>query len=296
MAGLVGKRFESLGEVREFTGGKGRVELVDLNGHAIGRVAAGRALVRVALCLGSTCAVLALLSAGTAWAMTSTFQAGYQASHDAFRSVHASWVMPSISCPGESSPGYDGEAWFGVGKGPSNSRAEQVVARAFCTGTIASYVAYFEVGGPQATGSAGGVLTPYPGDRLTASVTYLGVFPSGSYHLARYRFSITDFTHPKSFTLVDSTDCLAQSCDHSTAEVTAGIPFAGYSALAHYGNVVFSGTGITDTKRHRGSFAKNQHWKVARLVEFDTSTHSLAASPSALTHHGTQFSDSWRAY
>ena len=36
MAELVGKRFESPDEVREFTEGTGRVELVDLNGHAVG--------------------------------------------------------------------------------------------------------------------------------------------------------------------------------------------------------------------------------------------------------------------
>lgn len=245
-------------------------------------------------------AAVALVMPSSAWASRSAFQAGYRATHDAFRSVHASWVMPSISCPGESSPGYNGEAWSGVGMGPSASRSEQVVARAFCTGTFASYVAYFEVGGPQATGAAGGVLTPYPGDTLSATVSYLGIFPyhagAYTYHVARYRFSISDITHPKSFTIVDSSDCLAQSCDHSTAEVTAGIPFAGYSALAEYGKVTFSSIRITDTRRHRGSLAKNKRWKVARLVEFDTSTHSPAASPSALTRHGTRFSDSWRAY
>ena len=37
MAELAGKRFESPDEVREFTDGKGRVDVVDLNGHAIGR-------------------------------------------------------------------------------------------------------------------------------------------------------------------------------------------------------------------------------------------------------------------
>jgi hypothetical protein len=31
MAELIGKRFENADEVREFTEGKGRVELVDLN-------------------------------------------------------------------------------------------------------------------------------------------------------------------------------------------------------------------------------------------------------------------------
>ena len=37
MAQLVGKRFDNPDEVREFTEGKGRVELVDLNGHSVGR-------------------------------------------------------------------------------------------------------------------------------------------------------------------------------------------------------------------------------------------------------------------
>src|SRR5947209_18249469 len=37
MAELVGKSFDSPDEVREFTEGKGRVDLVDLNGNAIGR-------------------------------------------------------------------------------------------------------------------------------------------------------------------------------------------------------------------------------------------------------------------
>src|SRR3954454_19800830 len=36
MAELMGKKFDSPDEVREFTDGKGRVEMVDLNGHAVG--------------------------------------------------------------------------------------------------------------------------------------------------------------------------------------------------------------------------------------------------------------------
>jgi hypothetical protein len=34
---LVSKRFESPDEVREFTDGTGRIELVELNGHKVGR-------------------------------------------------------------------------------------------------------------------------------------------------------------------------------------------------------------------------------------------------------------------
>jgi hypothetical protein len=37
MAELAGKRFEDADEVREFTDGMGRMEVVNLNGHAVGR-------------------------------------------------------------------------------------------------------------------------------------------------------------------------------------------------------------------------------------------------------------------
>ena len=37
MAELLGKRFENPDEVREFPAGMGKMELVDLNGHAVGR-------------------------------------------------------------------------------------------------------------------------------------------------------------------------------------------------------------------------------------------------------------------
>lgn len=175
-----------------------------------------------------------------------------------------------------------------------------MVTRAFCTGTVPSYVAYFEVGGAQAAGAAGGVLTPRPGDRISATVSYLGVFPyvagGVTYHVSRYRFAISDLTHRKSVTIVDSSDCVRYRCDHSAVEVTAGIPFARYSALADYGRVTFSGIRITDMRRNRGAFANNRHWKVTKLVEFDAATHRLAAAPSRLTHRGTQVSVRWRGY
>jgi hypothetical protein len=37
MAELAGKRFEEADDVREFADGKGRMEVVNLNGHAVGR-------------------------------------------------------------------------------------------------------------------------------------------------------------------------------------------------------------------------------------------------------------------
>lgn len=256
-------------------------------------------MVRIAKAVAAAATAVVLISSSPAWAGSPSVQAGYRAKHDAFRSVHASWIMPSVRCPAQPSSGYNGEAWFGVGMGPSYSSSEQVVTRAFCTGVVATYVAYFESGGVQAMGSAGGLpVNLHPGDKLSASVSYVGDFPFHAgpytYRVGRYRFSINDQTQRKSFTVVDSSDCLRHRCDHSTAEVMAGIPSAGYSALADYGKVTFSGIAITDARRHHGSFAKNKHWKVTRLAEFDGS--ALAASSSSLTHRGTQFSDTWRAH
>src|ERR1700761_9018488 len=64
---------------------------------------------------------LALLGAGSALANTSTGWAGYQAQHDTFRSVSASWTIPTLAgCSGASG----GSSWSLVGLGRS---AENIV-------------------------------------------------------------------------------------------------------------------------------------------------------------------------
>lgn len=244
---------------------------------------------------------LALMLASTepAWARSSRFEAGYQASHAAFRSIHASWIVPSISCPGAHSAGYNASAWFGVGLGPTFARSEQVDTEAFCTGVVASYVAYLEVGGVQAAGAAGGVPLR-AGDRVSATVSYLGVFAlrSGSttYRVSRYRLAFTDLTESHSLAVADSIDCLRHPCDHSTAEITAGLPFGGYSALADYRTATFSNVAITDAAGRRGSLAHNRRWRVAKLTEFHGLSHNPSAVASGLTHAGTRFVVFWRAF
>ena len=42
---------------------------------------------------------LALASPDAAWARSFRFEAGYKATRDAFRTIHASWIVPSISWP-----------------------------------------------------------------------------------------------------------------------------------------------------------------------------------------------------
>jgi hypothetical protein len=182
--------------------------------------------------------------------------------------------------------------------GQSYPDAEQVVTKAFCTGIVPSYVAYFQVGGVQVTGSAGGIPL-HDGDRVAASVTYLGIHPIHSgpytYRRGRYRFAILDQTQGKHFQVTSSTDCLRSRCDHSTAEVSAGDQVAG-SPLADYGKVSFSGIVIRDMRGRGGAFSSRAPWKVTKLIELSASTHKRAASPSRLNHGGTRFSDRWLAY
>lgn len=245
--------------------------------------------------------VLALILASTApaWARSSRLQAGYQASRDAFRSIHASWIVPSVSCPATHSAGYNGSAWFGVGLGPTFARSEQVVTEAFCTGIVASYVAYLDVGGVQAAGAAAGVPLR-PGDRVSATVSYLGIFAlragSSTYRVSRYRLAFTDLTQHRSLAVSDSIDCLRHPCDRSTAEVTAGLPFAGYSALADYRTATFSKIAITDATGRRGSLAPNRRWRVSKLTELHGATHNPSAVASGLTHGATRFLVYWRAF
>jgi hypothetical protein len=243
--------------------------------------------------------VLILASTGPAWARSSRFETGYRASRDAFRTIHASWIVPSISCPGTNSAGYDASAWFGVGLGPTFGRSEQVVTEAFCTGVVASYVAYLDVGGEQAAGTAAGVPLRH-GDRVLATVSYLGVFAlragTSTYRVSRYRLAFADRTEHRSLGVTDSLDCLRHTCDRSTAEVTAGLPFAGYSALADYSTATFSKVGITDAAGRRGSFARNPRWRVSKLVEFHGASHNPSAVASGLTRAGTRFVARWRAF
>ena len=243
--------------------------------------------------------VLIVASAGPAWARSSRFETGYQASRDSFRTIHASWIVPSISCPGTDSAGYDGSARFGVGLGPTFARSEQVVTKAFCTGIVASYVAYLEVGGVQAEGTAAGVPLR-SGDRVSASVSYLGGFAlrsgSSTYRVGRYRLAFADRTAHRSLAVSDSLDCLRHPCDRSTAEVTAGLPFAGYSALADYRTVTFATVGITDAAGRRGSLAPNRRWRVSKLVEHHGASRNPSAVASGLTRAGTRFVALWRAF
>jgi peptidase A4-like protein len=237
---------------------------------------------RSTILFGCAFGLIAMVAAGpaSARAVRSRAWSGYQAGHQQFRHVAARWTVPALTCSGTAARG-DADSYFSVALGPGSSNSERVGVREFCTGTLPAYVAYLGMNGLYEAQA----IDPGPGDAIAAGIS----FASG-----KYRFSLADSTQGKSFSL--RYPCGAFSfgqgkCSRSSAEVIAGISAPALSPLADYGSGTFRSIAITDVMGHRGSFARNRHWRVARLDEYDGT--ALAARPSSLSHRGTRFTVTW---
>jgi hypothetical protein len=238
---------------------------------------------RRTILFGGALGLIVMVAAGPASARTvrSRAWAGYQASHQTFRHVAARWTVPALTCSGTTSRG-DADSYFSVGLGPGTSDSERVGVRELCTGTVPAYVAYLGMNGLYEAQA----IDPGQGDAVAAGISYAS---------GKYRFSLADMTQGKSFSL--KYRCGAFSfgqgkCSRSSAEVIAGIAAPALSPLADYGSGTFQSIAITDVRGHRGSFARNRHWRMARLDEYDGT--SLAARSSPLSHRGTRFTVTWR--
>ena len=238
-----------------------------------------------AVALALTALPVSSAMAATAPATSSTVQshawAGYQATGQTFARVAAAWTVPAITCTGTGPQG-DPDSYFWAGFGPGSSNSERVGVRELCTGTVGTYVAYLEMNGKYEVQG----IDPAPGDAVTAAVSY----GAGAYH-----FALADSTQAHSFSLSYACGAFTfgqGSCNRSTAEVIAGIWSAGMSPLADYHNVTFHSIAVTDRAGQRGSFATNPQWTITKINEYDGV--NLAAVSSALSHSGTQFTDTWR--
>lgn len=227
--------------------------------------------------LGPAAGGLAGTARGTA-VKSSHAWAGYEANGSTFRTVSASWTVPALTCSGTTGAG-DPDSYFWVGLGSGESNSEQLGVRELCTGIVPTYVAYLGMNGLYEVQA----IDPLPGDQITASVSYAN---------GKFRFALSDPTQQKAFSLVYRCGAFSLgsgNCSRSTAEIIAGIGAPGRSPLADYGAVQFHNVSVTAGKR--GSFAKTKYWKVTKIREYDGI--SLAASPSSISHSGTQFTDVW---
>ena len=249
--------------------------------RAVQVLRAGVLLAAAAIAAGPLACPAAFAGTGTASTGKPGAWAGYQAGGQAFRSVAASWIVPAVSCRGTTAQG-DPDSYFSAGLGPGSSNSERVGVRELCAGTLAAYAAYIEMNGLYEVQA----IVPAPGDKVSASV---------SYRSGKYRFSLTDSTQRKTFSLRYSCGAFSfgqGTCRRSTADVIAGIWAPGRSPLAEYHKITFRHITVTDARGRRGSFARNGHWKITRLAEYHGTRLTAAASP--LTAAGTQFIATWR--
>lgn len=156
--------------------------------------------------------------------VTSTVWGGYEATgtRNQYESVSASWVQPWVIC----STGADAATWVGLdGATSGDPGSEQAGVEAQCSGTAASYFAFYEL--PDcATVDVGSVL---PDDEISASVTS----DAADY----YTFDLHDVTQnwDRNYQVVATTSPLDESAE---AIVSAGPTSTG--PLADYGFQGFS--------------------------------------------------------
>jgi Peptidase A4 family len=213
-------------------------------------------------------------SSAEAKVVRSTLGAGYQASHNTFRSVAAQWTVPAINCS-KWKPGEVVNFWVGLGR--SSSTSERINIFGQCAGGAPAYEAeYWINNGPN--------LISYPkaGDKISAAVRYDST-------TGKVRFIMYDATQNQSY---NQEHGCAVSCARGAAQVMAGPN--GEGQLAPYGSVTFHGIAITSASGQRGSFTST-YWTNSKIYEYDIYDSTLlAASPSALSNSGTQFTDTWK--
>lgn len=159
---------------------------------------------------------------------TSTNWSGYAAtgSKGAFTSVTTTFTQPAVNC---TSGNQYSSFWVGLDGYNSNS-VEQTGTEADCTGSSASYSAWYEMYPKFPVTYSNPVK---PGDVITESVTFSG---SRSYTL-----TLTDSTEGWTRTTTASSSKGARS----SAEVIAEAPYSGgVLPLADFGKVSFSGSTV----------------------------------------------------
>jgi hypothetical protein len=222
-------------------------------------------------------------STGKATQFTSRNWAGYvayNASHSTdFNAIRSTWVQPRVTCP---KPNAWTVFWVGL-DGWWDGTVEQGGSSARCINGTPHYTLWWEM---FPTNAIQTVLTIKAGDTVTASVSYK---PATKVFV----IFVKDVTTGASFTR--SPKCASGlTCDRSSTEVIVedvGMFGAGsYFPLANYGTMAFTGSSMTDTHGHTGSFT-NPNWQHASVVE--SASGVTYATVSALTNVGKNFTATW---
>ena len=233
---------------------------------------------------------------------------GYAASGTTYSAVTASWTVPTLTCPSGQADTLSSQ-WVGI-DGVNDATVEQDGTEADCTGTTASYGAWYEMYGDSVVHRGAAVTlgqqqtdapwqcTPLSlagcpvaaGDAMTASVSV-----SASDVWTIY---MQDKTSPRAWTFSTTFNWTAP--EESSAEwiverpeVCTGEDQCGITPLANFGTVQFTNATATTTSGAQSIRALGS--EPIEMVSSSTDS-TLLASPGALSSPGgSGFTDAWSA-
>ncbi|HET9168079.1 MAG TPA: G1 family glutamic endopeptidase [Actinospica sp.] len=195
---------------------------------------------------------------------TSTNWAGYAANGSTYTSVTTTFKQPKVTC---SSGTEYSSFWVGL-DGYSSSSVEQTGTEADCSGTSASYSAWYEMypNNPVTYSN-----TVAAGDTIVEKVIYEGS--------NKYELYLADSTRGWSHTTTKT-----GSFSRSSAEVIAEAPYSGgVLPLANFGTVTFTGSTVDGSSLSSSS---------PTSINMTTSSGTVKASTGTLS--GGTFAITWK--
>ncbi len=206
---------------------------------------------------------------------------GYVATGNAFSNVSASWMVPSMTCAGETTS-YSTQ-WIGI-DGYTSDTVEQDGTEADCWSGTPHYGAWYEMFGDDAVQGGGEVPLPSssypvsPGDAMTASVS-----SSGSI----WTLAIADQTEDWNNSI--PIPSWSPAPEESSAEWIVERPNVGsLSALPDFGGVSFTSASAADSTTS-GPISAFSFQPLEMLGS------TLLAVPGTLDPTGGDFTDTWQA-
>jgi Peptidase A4 family len=217
----------------------------------------------------------------------STNWSGFAVTGSRFTHASGSWIVPAVNCT--RTPNSYAVFWVGI-DGYADTTVEQIGTLAVCTGTAASYYAWYEFVPNEDIQLISSVAVA-PSNEISADVTYDG---SGEFTL-----KITNVTSGKSFSKRGTVDgganrTSAEWIAEAPASSTGVLPLSDFGT-ASYGNDytdVNDTNWATDIARTGpiGDFGTKE--KIIMVT--DTTPPVDKAVPSALSTDGSSFKVTWK--
>jgi hypothetical protein len=215
----------------------------------------------------------------------STNWAGYAVTGSGFDDAEGSWIQPKADC--SKTPNTYAAFWVGI-DGYSDTTVEQTGTLVLCSGTTASYYAWWEFYPLNSVQIISGFKVS-PGNKIDASVTYNGT---------EFTLTIRNETTGKSFTHSGNVSGAKRASAEWIAEApssSTGVLLLSDFGTAKFGSDYTATSGTNDAKDSTTSgpikdFGKNVH-EIKMVVSGGT---PVKAQPTALTTDGTSFKVSWK--